>query len=125
MFDWILANYFRNYQILSETAADVRREQWKFLAAQSQLGFFMWNSMLGDTGPEASSSGPPSGVAEPRKESPPASLETVAAERMKEGFAPPREIYDVQNRGRIDWSSAPDWAKPIDPEVFEGSSHEG
>jgi hypothetical protein len=51
-------------------------------------------------------------------------LKTLAMQRMQSGFAPPREIYDAQNRGQIDWSSVPDWARPIDPEMFEGG-HEG
>jgi hypothetical protein len=52
-------------------------------------------------------------------------LEAKALERLRNGLAPPREIYDVQNRGRIDWARVPDWAKPADPESFEGCAHEG
>jgi hypothetical protein len=44
---------------------------------------------------------------------------------MRQGLAPPREVYEVQNRGRIDWTTAPDWARPADPELFEGCGHEG
>jgi hypothetical protein len=51
-------------------------------------------------------------------------LEQVATERLKSGFAPPREIYDAQNRDRIDWSRVPRWASAPDPEMFEGG-HEG
>jgi hypothetical protein len=54
-----------------------------------------------------------------------ASLEHEAAERVRKGLPPPREVYEVQNRDRIDWSRFPDWARPIDPEVFEGCGHEG
>jgi hypothetical protein len=55
----------------------------------------------------------------------PQSLESRARERMQKGLPPPREVYDAQNRGRIDWTSAPDWARPVDPELFEGCGHEG
>jgi hypothetical protein len=53
------------------------------------------------------------------------SLERRAAERVRQGLAPPKEIYGTPYRDRIDWSSFPDWARPSDPEVFEGCSHEG
>ncbi len=48
-----------------------------------------------------------------------------AKDRMRQGLAPPREIYQAQNRDRIDWTRYPDWARPCDPELFEGSGHEG
>jgi hypothetical protein len=48
-----------------------------------------------------------------------------AADRMAKGLAPPREIYQAPYRNRIDWSRFPDWARPVDPELFEGSGHEG
>jgi hypothetical protein len=48
-----------------------------------------------------------------------------AAECMRKGLPPPSEIYEVQNRGRLDWSQFPEWARPSDPELFEGCSHEG
>jgi hypothetical protein len=51
-------------------------------------------------------------------------LSRQAAERLRHGFAPPRNIYDVQNRARIDWTQVPDWARPSDPELF-GGPHEG
>jgi hypothetical protein len=53
------------------------------------------------------------------------SLEQRALERVRKGLPPPREVYDAQYRGRVDWSLFPDWARPTDPEVFEGSAHEG
>ena len=38
----------------------------------------------------------------------------------------PEEFVDlVQNRHKIDWSRLPEWALPLDPDVFEGCSHEG
>jgi len=124
MFDWMLTDYLRNCQFLSEAVTDVTRNQWRVLASQSQFGITMWNAMLGRApglGPASEQQGT---VAERGSAGTAGSLEEVTAERLKRGLAPPREIYDVQNRGRIDWSSFPDWARPVDPELFEGG-HEG
>ncbi len=52
-------------------------------------------------------------------------LETLAIERTRKGLAPPREIYEVSHRDRIDWSKFPEWARPIDSELFQESGHEG
>jgi hypothetical protein len=52
-------------------------------------------------------------------------LVALAQERMRRGLAPPREIYRTPYRERIDWSLFPDWARPNDPELYEGCSHEG
>jgi hypothetical protein len=120
MIDWMMSNYQRNYQFLSKAVTNMTGNQWRLLATQSQFGIDLWNAMLG-VFPPVGSSGEPQGEV---VASGSASLESRATERLKRGFAPPREIYDVQNRGRIDWSSLPDWARPVDPEVFEGG-HEG
>jgi hypothetical protein len=53
------------------------------------------------------------------------SLINRAVARMRQGLAPPREIYQTPYRNRIDWSMFPDWARPNDPELYEGCSHEG
>lgn len=55
----------------------------------------------------------------------PEELAEVAAVRMRQGFAPPAEVYRVPYRSLINWSDFPDWAQPIDPEAFEGCCHEG
>jgi hypothetical protein len=55
----------------------------------------------------------------------PEELIRLAEERMRNGLAPPREVYRSPCRDRIDWSRFPDWARPSDPELFEGSGHEG
>ena len=52
-------------------------------------------------------------------------LERQAAERVRRGLAPPREIYETLYRNRIDWSRFPEWARPSDPELFQGCGHEG
>jgi hypothetical protein len=52
-------------------------------------------------------------------------LARLAEKRMAQGLAPPREIYDAQYRKRLDWSRFPDWARPSDPDAYEGCAHEG
>jgi hypothetical protein len=52
-------------------------------------------------------------------------LQQLASERMKKGLPPPREIYELPYRERINWASFPSWARPTDPELFENCSHEG
>jgi hypothetical protein len=53
------------------------------------------------------------------------SLEMRARKRTQQGLAPPREIYDIGNRDLVDWSTLPEWARPSDPDMFEGCVHEG
>ena len=52
-------------------------------------------------------------------------LVDIAMRRMRAGLAPPAEIYLVENRGKIDWSLCPNWARPVNPDVFDGCCHEG
>lgn len=49
----------------------------------------------------------------------------VAEARLDQGLSPPRELYLVQNRNRIRWMDFPIWARPSDPELFDGCCHEG
>jgi hypothetical protein len=49
----------------------------------------------------------------------------LAQQRMRQGLAPPPQIYRIEYRNRIDWSQFPDWARPIDPQLFDGCCHEG
>ncbi len=55
----------------------------------------------------------------------PEELAQLAANRMRQGFPPPAEIYQVQYRSCINWLEFPDWARPVDPEAFDGCCHEG
>jgi hypothetical protein len=52
-------------------------------------------------------------------------LTELAEWRMRRGLAPPPEIYRVEYRRRIDWLRFPAWARPVDPELFDGCCHEG
>jgi len=48
-----------------------------------------------------------------------------AKSRMARGLAPPAEIYRIQYRSRINWALFPGWARPVDPDMFDGCCHEG
>lgn len=52
-------------------------------------------------------------------------LVQIAIDRVEHGFAPPPEIYQIHRRCKIDWSVFPEWARPLDPEIFDGCCHEG
>lgn len=49
----------------------------------------------------------------------------LANQRIRQGLAPPPEIYKIEYRTKFDWSQQPDWAKPVDPQMFDGCCHEG
>jgi hypothetical protein len=101
------------YEAWCQACADLMRAQWAVLDSQYRLGLRALGTLLG--GPEE---GPVKGPEKAEE------LEGRARERMRRGLPPPREVYDAQNRGRIDWSQCPDWARPSDPEMFQGA-HEG
>jgi hypothetical protein len=52
-------------------------------------------------------------------------LVKTALARVRQGFAPPADIYRVEYRQQIDWSQFPLWARSIDPEIYTGCCHEG
>jgi hypothetical protein len=95
----------------SRAVTGMLRCQWWLVDMPFQVGFSLLDALSGPANPKP---------ADRLKE-----LEQRAVERARLGLAPPREIYDVCNRTRIDWSIFPEWARPIDPEVFEGAGHEG
>ncbi len=84
--------------------------QWKLFETQYETGMKIMQALL-DT--------PPATADELRR------LEGQSAERIRQGLAPPPEIYRTPYRERIDWSRFPEWARPIDPELFEECGHEG
>jgi hypothetical protein len=49
----------------------------------------------------------------------------LAEQRIRQGLAPPPEVYRIEHRRRIDWLKFPGWARPVDPELFDGCCHEG
>lgn len=92
--------------------------QWKLFEAQYQAGMRIMEAALG-----ALPARPPDAAAATANEV--RRLERVAAERVSQGLAPPREVYQAPYRGQIDWGKLPAWAWPSDPELFEGTAHEG
>lgn len=54
-----------------------------------------------------------------------AALIAKIEERIRQGLAPPPEVYQAHIRDKIDWAQLPSWATPLDPDLFEGSAHEG
>jgi len=98
------------YECWSQTVTSLVGHHWKVLDAQYAAGIELLDTVAGRpaaTGPTLQT------------------LEHDALERTRQGLPPPREVYEAQNRSRIDWSQFPEWARPIDPEVFEGTAHEG
>jgi hypothetical protein len=96
--------------------------QWQLLDAQYQFGMEIMESMMTTSTKTFSVQ---------QKETPSkgeeklANLEKLAAERLRKGLPPPREIYELPYRDRINWGAFPGWARPTDPELFEECSHEG
>jgi len=98
--------------------------QWKLLDVQCEVGMTIVKSVLG-LSPARGVGSPQDHKAEPQPREKLPSLEQRASERLRQGLAPPRVIYEVPNRNRLNWSDFPDWARPNDPELFEGCGHEG
>ena len=94
----------------SRAFASLVWNQWKMLDAQYEAGIELLGAVRGEAAGTASAL---------------ETLEQYAVERVRKGLPPPREVYEVHNRGRIDWSRFPEWARPTDPEAFEGCAHEG
>jgi hypothetical protein len=122
MLNHILIDYVKLYRRWTQDLTRVVwAGQWNLLDLQYRAGIKLMDTVLGAAGNREA--GPEKGD---RAAAPPAStLEERARQRTQKGLAPPREIYDVRNRNRVDWFTLPDWARPSDPDLFEGCSHEG
>jgi hypothetical protein len=125
MIDKPIADYPDTYRWWSQAVTNFALSPWRLFDVQCEAGIKFLDALLGVHR---------SGVSVPERDSavpaPPIpgsidQLEHAAADCARSGKALPREVYQVQNRGRIDWSRFPDWARPSDPELFEGSAHEG
>jgi len=115
----ILLNLQAAQQSWSRTLSSIVWAQWMVLDTSLEAAQRLLKSAV-PAGPAVGR-----GQATPNVEGGPAELIRRAMERMKKGLAPPREVYQTPYRNQIDWSQFPDWARPIDPELFENSSHEG
>jgi hypothetical protein len=104
------------YENWSQTLTGLLRCQWSLLDAHFRMGMDLVKAME----PAAAPGPSPSVAGEGFEE-----LERRGAALTARGLPPPKELYEVQNRSRVDWSRFPEWARPVDPEVFDGSGHEG
>jgi hypothetical protein len=92
--------------------------QWKLFNAQYRAGLKIMEAALGAGAGGGAGAGPAT-ASDVEK------LERLAAQRVSQGLPPPREIYQAHVRARIDWTRFPEWARPSDPELFDGCGHEG
>ena len=116
MIDEMIANVHFVSRSWSRMTTGLLGGQWAWLDA----GFRTADKLLG-AGPEPPL---PAGAAGPAAEGVD-DLVSRALDRVGMGKPPPREVYDVKYRDRIDWLRFPLWARPSDPEVFTGCGHEG
>jgi hypothetical protein len=115
------------YKHWLDAAASLLEYQWKLFEAQYKGGLEIIEAALRGTGRSPDVTSTPAGTPEvgPAAGGELQKLKRLAAERISQGLAPPKEIYQVQYRGQIDWEKYPLWARPSDPELFEGCGHEG
>jgi hypothetical protein len=97
-------------ECFSRVVTSVMRTQWELLDARYAASIELLDAVAGRPAAPAPA---------------PQDLEQGALERARKGLPPPRHVYEAHNRNQIDWSRFPAWARPIDPEVFEGTAHEG
>jgi len=114
-----------NLHSLTQSAAAALWSQWQWWSVPWRFGITMMDALVVESNRSAAPAGAPDQPGALPRDRPSRRLEEQALERLQKGLAPPRDIYDVRNRGRIDWSKVPDWARPSDPELFEGCTHEG
>lgn len=101
------------------------QNQWQLLDVQYRAGVRLLNTLAGGSIAQETRSPRASPVPAMPGLTKSQNLEQHAVQRLRQGLAPPREIYQIPHRGRVDWSTLPEWARPCDPELFEGCSHEG
>src|SRR5438132_1333553 len=98
------------FQWWARAVASLVWNQWRILDAQYAAGIELLDAAAG------ARAGPAPELQ---------TLEQYALERVGKALAARREGYEAHNRKRIDGSRFPEWARPTDPEVFEGCAHEG
>jgi len=111
----------------SQTLTRILAWQLNLLETHYRVGFGVVEASLdlfsGTNEPEAQARKPYEPEAQARDDV--QTLQARALEQVQKGVAPPKEIYRVPYRNQIDWARFPAWARPIDPEIFEGAGHEG
>jgi hypothetical protein len=121
----------------SQAIAEALRYQWRLFDVPYQAGIQLLETLVpvrerpapgvpvGGSPAESEDTGPEGEARFPTSPYELRELEQRALECARRGVALPRAVYDIRNRRRIDWSQFPEWARPVDPEVFTGSAHEG
>ena len=120
MIEDVLANIHSVNRSLSRVTTGLLRGQWAWVDA----GFRTADKLLGSAAERLDAAG----VAPRPAAAGPEDLDALlrrALDQVRKGLPPPRELYDVRYRDRIDWFLFPDWARPSDPEAFTGCGHEG
>lgn len=105
-----LATMVRGYSVLVDTQLEMAREAFRastevLKPLHSSVSSRATGRSITDTSPEL--------------------LASAVQRRVHAGLAPPAEAHLVQNRRKIDWSQYPSWARPADPDMFDGCGHEG
>jgi len=111
-----------------ETVKNFLAYQWELFEGPYRVGLTMMERALSlplALTSQSGSSDQPGGQAAPTLEEKARRLECQAVERVKQGFAPPKEIYEAHFRKLINWEAFPEWARPTDPEQFSNCGHEG
>jgi hypothetical protein len=108
----------------SRTFAHVMRGQWELLDAQYRAGIRVLDTLQDLRAAEEPELQQSPEDLKPERLDESKSLQCQTEERLQKGLAPPPAIYQAQNRNKIDWHLLPGWARPSDPELFEGG-HEG
>jgi hypothetical protein len=121
----IIPDWMAPYRWWSGAINRVALAQCQWLEAQYRAGARIMNVLLPRTEGTAADADPGPLAVAPAPPGEPENLARRAEQRLGQGLAPPREIYEVHNRGLVDWSELPAWARPSDPELFDGCSHEG
>src|SRR5262245_66544088 len=98
----MLTDYLNLYESWSRAVTDVAWGPWRLLDSQYRAGVQVLGTVLG------AFAGKGAAPARQAQAAAPETLERRAAERLSKGLPPPREVYDAQNRGRVNWSEFPD-----------------
>jgi hypothetical protein len=119
------AHYFDVCRSWSRTMTGMAWTWWRLLDANSQVGIQLMQNLMGSSTGATPATGQEAGATPGADPVGPKDLEQRAAERLRKGLAPPAEVYQSPYRDRIDWLALPPWARPVDPDLFEGCGHEG
>lgn len=120
---WADINRYQQ-QVWGHTLATMVREYGVLVDAQFELARKAFHATTATLTPVSKAARAPDKGKTPAGDSG-ALMVDVIDRRVRAGFSPPAEAHLVQNRHKVDWSKYPTWARPADPDMFEGCGHEG